>query len=262
MAEGPMVLVTFGAALLAIAGTVMVLSIAFVGIGLSIRRGFGLRLLSLDDCFVSFWVGYSLTLLWLILWNFVLPVNVAALLVVLAAGALGVIRARSDLAAALAGSPWRPRAWEWLVLVAGSLWVVNHAMPPFASWDGVLYHVQAVKWAKAYPVVPGIANLHGPLAFNNSSFLYDAMVDSGWWEGRGYHVANAVFLHGAVMQALINGLQWCRGRSPSKPSTVQLPDVAAGAAHGTRCRELLDRPSGGARAGGGRRAPVPHAGRS
>ena len=75
MAEGPVVLVTFGAALLAIAGTVMALSIAFVGIGVSIRRGFGLRLLSLDDCLLSFWVGYSLTLLWLILWNFALPVE-------------------------------------------------------------------------------------------------------------------------------------------------------------------------------------------
>jgi len=35
--------VTFAAALLAIAGTVMVLSTAFVGIGVFIRRGFGLR---------------------------------------------------------------------------------------------------------------------------------------------------------------------------------------------------------------------------
>jgi hypothetical protein len=215
MAEGPVVLVRFGAALLAIAGTVLVLSIAFVGIGISARRAFGLRGVSLDDCLLSFWVGYSLTLLLLICWNFAFPVGLAALLTVLAAGGLGVIHAWSELVAAVEGRPWKPRTWEWLVLAAGSLWVVIHAVPAFASWDGVLYHVQAVKWASAFAVVPGIANLHGPLAFNNSSFLYDAMVDSGWWEGRGYHVANAVLLHGAVMQALINGLQWCRGRLPA-----------------------------------------------
>ncbi len=201
----------FASAMLVVLGTLLAFGVALTGIGLAVRRAYGLRRLSLDDCFVSFWVGYSLTLLLLILWNFVLPVNLAALLVVLAAGGLGTIAARAELAAAVRGSAWKPRAWELLLIAAGALWVVNHAMPAFASWDGVLYHVQAVKWAKAYPVVPGIANLHGPLAFNNSSFLYDAMVDSGWWEGRGYHVANAVLLLGAVVQALVNGMQWFRG---------------------------------------------------
>jgi hypothetical protein len=199
-------------ALAAIAAAVVVLSLAFVGLGLLARRLFGpqQRPLALDDVFLSFWIGYSLTLLLLIVWNLLLPIRLAALLVVLGAGVAGLVAARHQLAGALAFTAWRPRWPELFLLAGGTLLVLNHAAATYASWDGVLYHVQAVKWAKAYPAVPGIANLHGPLAFNNSSFLYDAMVDSGWWEGRGYHVANAVLLCAAVLQALVNGLRWLR----------------------------------------------------
>jgi len=105
---------------------------------------------------------------------------------------------------------WRPRPWEWAVLAMGAAWVVDQCIARFFSWDGALYHAQAVMWASRYAVVPGIANLHGPLAFNNSSFLADAMVNSGWWEGRGFHVANGVLLLGAVLQAVVSGLRWLR----------------------------------------------------
>jgi len=201
----------FALALLAVLVTLVTLGAAFTGIGLAARRAFGLRALTLDDCFLAFWVGVSVVLLFLILWNFLLPVGLTALLIVLAAGTVALIGSGRQLRGVFAQERWRPRAWEAVVLALGVLWVANHCMPAFNSWDGVLYHVQAVKWAKTFAVVPGLANLHGPLAFNNSSFLYDAMVDAGWWEGRGFHVANGALLLGAVVQALVSGLQLIRG---------------------------------------------------
>ena len=59
--------------MLAVSITIAVLSLAFAGIGLAVRRAFRSGPLGWDDGVLSFWVGYSVTLLFLILWNFFLP---------------------------------------------------------------------------------------------------------------------------------------------------------------------------------------------
>ena len=38
------------------------------------------------------------------------------------------------------------------------------------NYDSGLYHVQSIKWIQTYPVVPGLGNLHGRLAFNSMYF--------------------------------------------------------------------------------------------
>jgi len=209
--EKPSMMLGFVIQMIVTAVTLAILATAFTGIGLALRRAFGLRTLRLDSCFLAFWVGYSVVLMLLILWNFAFPVGLAALVLVLAAGGLGIAWTSGALARMFDRESWRPNLWEIAFLTLAGLWVVNHCLAAFESWDGVLYHVQAVQWAKAYHVVPGLANLHGPLAFNNSSFLYDAMLDSGWWEGRAFHVANGLLLLVAVLQAIVSGLQWLHG---------------------------------------------------
>lgn len=42
------------------------------------------------------------------------------------------------------------------------------------NYDSGLYHLQAIKWLEQYPVVPGLGNLHGRLAFNSLWFLPSA----------------------------------------------------------------------------------------
>ena len=215
MGEGPVVLVRFGAALLAIAGTVLVLSIAFVGIGISARRAFGLRGVSLDDCLLSFWLGYSLTLLFLICWNFASPVGLAALLTVLAAGAawrdprtvrtgggsrrplvetahMGVARARGRQS--LGGDSRRAGVCQlgWRALSRPGRQMGEQPMPSFPAsrTSTVLWRSTTAAFCTTPWSIPVVGRTR-------------------------YHVANAVLLHGGVMQALINGLQWCRGRLPA-----------------------------------------------
>ncbi len=43
------------------------------------------------------------------------------------------------------------------------------------NFDTALYHVQNIKWIEAYPVVPGLANIHGRLGFNNNNFTFVAL---------------------------------------------------------------------------------------
>ena len=51
-----------------------------------------------------------------------------------------------------------------------------------------------VKRVNEYRVVPGVANLSAPQALNNASFLYNAVLNTGPWAGRGQHVANGLLL--------------------------------------------------------------------
>ena len=56
--------------------------------------------------------------------------------------------------------------------------------------------------AYLYAIVPGLANLNGPLAFNNAHLLYAAMLDWGPWTRLIHHVANGLLL-GAVLLQII-----------------------------------------------------------
>jgi hypothetical protein len=47
-------------------------------------------------------------------------------------------------------------------------------------YDSALYHVQSIRWATAYPAIPGIGNLHGRLAFNSHFFLLCGLFDGTW----------------------------------------------------------------------------------
>jgi hypothetical protein len=43
------------------------------------------------------------------------------------------------------------------------------------NYDSGLYHLQTIKWIEAYPVVPGLANLHGRFGFNPNIFTLFAL---------------------------------------------------------------------------------------
>ena len=192
------------------------LALAFAGLGLLLRRAFGLRHATLDDCFLAFWMGFALAITFLMLWHFALPVGSAPLAIVGASGIAGLVMVRSDVTEAIRGSILPRRA---LVLTAlFGLWVANLSLGRLTNWDSALYHIQGVQWIKAYPTLPGLANVFGPLGFNNSSFLYDAMLDVGPWSGRAWHVANGLLIVAFGAQALLSAAQLLRSRTSASPA--------------------------------------------
>ncbi|HXG44932.1 MAG TPA: hypothetical protein VNJ71_09280 [Gemmatimonadales bacterium] len=178
----------------------VVLAAAFTGIGITVRRGFGLPVQAVRDLFTGFWVGWAAVMALLLAWSFVWPVTGIPLLLVLAAGGAGLAGAAGRLRELPAREPWCRSPWFVLPLLLAALWVANLCRAPVLNPDTGLYHWQGVLWAKAYPTVPGLANLFGPLGFNNAGFLYDAMLDAGPWEGRAYHLANGLFVQVLLWQ--------------------------------------------------------------
>ncbi len=190
---------------LSIALTFVVVALAFTGIGLALRRGFGLVEVAVDDCIVAFWMGFATVILFLLLWNFSYPVGAGALTVVLLSGAAGLGLVRAPLGALVRSHRGRRAYWTVAVVLLAGCWIANLATGSMSNWDTSLYHMQGVRWANSYPAVPGLANLFGPLGFNNATFLYDAMLDAGPWAGRAWHVANGVLVFALVAQALVSG---------------------------------------------------------
>lgn len=196
--------------------TQLVIALALAGIGLALRRSFGLRAIGVDDCFLGFWVGLAGVTLFLIVWNFLFAVTGTALILVLAAGVLGWLYVRPDLAGMFGRDGWRPTGMTGLVLLLAAAWVANLSLGQLSNWDSALYHLQVVKWAEAYPAVPGIGNLDGPLAFNNAYLLFDAMLSAGPWQGRSNHLANGLLVLVFLWQGIVAGARLAAGdRRPS-----------------------------------------------
>ncbi len=188
---------------LGILSTWAVLALAFAGIGLGIQRWFGVRGLTSDDLIRGFWVGFATVLLLLQLWNLKWPVTAGAFAVVALLGVVGLVWSAKDLQRWCLAVPWRGRRVEIAVLALAALWIANRSMDsPNTYYDTGMYHYPVVKWLTSYSVVPGLANLNGPLAFNNVHLLYAAMLDWGPWTGLIHHVANGLLLGAVLLQIM------------------------------------------------------------
>jgi len=84
--------------------------------------------------------------------------------------------------------------WTLLMLCALRLGAGLGWLEWTGAYDSDLYHFGIVRWAKEYPTVPGLANLHAPLGFNSTYLLYAAIVDHGLWYREAAWVVPGVFV--------------------------------------------------------------------
>ncbi len=81
-----------------------------------------------------------------------------------------------------------------VVLFVLALWVAARSMLPPTHYDTGLYYFNSIRWITTFPQVPGLGNLHGRLAFNQSFFTYAAALDFQPFWGHGRSVANSLLL--------------------------------------------------------------------
>ncbi len=191
-----------GRAMLSVLAAWLLVATAVTGLGLGmrvlVRAG---RIDQPGALLTATWTGLALLLLFLQLWHLVLPIRGAAAMAVAVMGATGWFVARSQL---VSERPRPPVEWLPLLLIAALVvvWVANVSLSRPTASDTGIYHLPAVAWARAYPIVPGLANLHGRLGFNNSSLLFAALLDQGPWVGRVTHLANGFVVALALVTLL------------------------------------------------------------
>ena len=146
------------------------------------------------------------------IWHFFAPVSTLACGVVFAAGILASIVLGSRPLRESCGVAFRypPMVILGTLLV---LWLVNRSLNDQDYTDNGLYYLNAIRWISDYRIVPGLANLHDRLGFNNSNFLLHAMLEP--LTGRGYsaHIVNG-FVAALTVPIILLGL-----RSVTRPKT-------------------------------------------
>ncbi len=152
------------------------LFLVFVGIGATLRYSFSNSAHRERLVWLDFWVGFSVATVLLQTLHLFLPIDSrAALFLVVCAIPGSVVRLRelklSNLGRATTLAP--------LVIVVGLIpWLALRLAGPVLDGDTGLYHMQTVMWASAFPIVPGLGNLHDRLAFNSVYHLYAALCDA------------------------------------------------------------------------------------
>jgi hypothetical protein len=180
-------------AILLVVSAWAILSALCSGLGLLIRRTFGIRNIEPEDLLRAPWVGWCGLIAFLQLWHFFLPVDGLALAVLAGIGLAGVLWQAKSLLAVLR-SHWQAATVFAVVMALAALWLANHAVNQPKWYDSGLYHLASIRWAHSFPVVPGLGNLHQRLAYNNSFFLYAALMDVGPMAHRCHQAASGLLI--------------------------------------------------------------------
>ncbi|NPV56877.1 MAG: hypothetical protein HPY76_09460 [Anaerolineae bacterium] len=170
--------------------------------------------LSLKSVLRRFWIGFAALIAFLQFWHFLFPVNWVALLLACLAGAGGWALTFSRQPGWLCE---KRSLWLLLgglaLLGAPAFLLGNNALFQSPHVDYGLYHLQTVKWFSAYPLVPGLGNLHHRLAFNHAIFLFGALLNAGSSLGLGYYLTTNVPAYALILQGALGLIALIRARS-------------------------------------------------
>jgi hypothetical protein len=167
--------------------------LVFSGFGLLCFAACGRKSLNAWDLLRLPWLGWAGAVLVLQLWHCFLPIDGRAISVLALVGIGGLVINTTKLLE-LVRSHRAQVAWSTGLLLVLSLWMANQTVRQPGIYDSGLYHLNSVRWAYSYPIVAGLGNLHGRLAFNNSSFLYTAMLDVGPFRHKSHQLASGFLM--------------------------------------------------------------------
>ncbi len=162
---------------------------------------------------LDIWVGFSLVVGLVELFHFMLPIDWRVGLVIATIGITSTLMFDQEA--------WRQRKadthqffqhrpWVALILIAGLIGFCSAAMLAPHIYDQGLYYFTTLKWLNLFPTVPGLGNLHGRLAFNQSYFGFAALLNMAPLWGRGYAASGLFLLFLTYASVLEAKLHQCR----------------------------------------------------
>jgi hypothetical protein len=171
-----------------------------IGLGLLWYRAWRTPVASVDRVMMAFWVGLALAIGALQLAHFAVPIGpgTGIALVVVA----GLSLAREGRALRLLVPERCAARWAAVGCIVLVACLALAGLRPLEHYDTGLYLLGAMSWFGDHSLVPGLGNLHGRFAFNNSHLLVASALDVGPWSNRAHHLLNgglmAVFVIGCL----------------------------------------------------------------
>jgi hypothetical protein len=229
------------ASALAILLTWTVVAIILIGIGSLVLRRFAAEFQLTD----SFWMGLALSVTFLEVWSCFSPVNPASGILLCCLGAAGLAINRLTLLRQIK-LVWKTARSTFVPYLVVVLFLALRVSGPCDYYDTGLYGAAAVRWIQTYPVVPGLANLHGRLGFNSSVFLCIASLNQWLWKGLAFHLFTGLLI-AAIWSVILRALSRLTFNSSSSPadwfySIIGIP-LAFWTARGVLVGTLTDEPA-------------------
>jgi hypothetical protein len=172
-----------------------ILAIAYFGWGKAITYLLGLNRGENHYLTADIWMGWAFCLLLFQLIHFVLPITafvvVPVLLIGITFAVLQILKAYrhfTDRRSILMLVVW------FAIAIVVSAWIASRSMVPPDNYDAGLYYFNKMRWINTFPIVPGLGNLYGRLAFNHSFFTYAAALNLYPFFGHGRSIANSFLL--------------------------------------------------------------------
>lgn len=191
------------------------MGVLFFGMGLLLSNMVGRpRGLCAGLLVLAPWLGWAAALAVLQVWHLVLPVDQWALALLLGLSLVGYLSALKSLSAFVVAR-WRALALGGVCFLPVLGWVASHCANQPGVYDCGLYHLSAIRWAREYPIVPGLALLHGRLGLNNSSALYAALLEQGWFTHKAHQLAGGFLVLLLFARGWLAVLRWSHTRIPA-----------------------------------------------
>lgn len=171
----------------------LILALAFYGWGKAFILAVRIRQKNIPQSFLV-WTGWAFSLFLFQCIHFIMPINIYSVAPVLLVGIALYLcfysRQKKEYSEVKQSSFVMAAASVAMMLLL-ILWVASRSMLPPTNYDSGLYHFNAIRWTNEYPLVLGLGNLHGRLAFNQSFFTYVAALNLYPLFGHGRSIANS-----------------------------------------------------------------------
>lgn len=168
--------------------------LVLTGLGIWLTRFFKIQNFTSEILFSSFWLGFGAVIFILQIWNLFLKVDFKIFIIISVIGISGLAFDFKNLWQLILKSYSKLYYLYLIIVLILAIWLTHRAILPPLNPDSANYHMVAVKWINNYPAVPGLGNLFDRLAYNNSSFLYVAFLEAGFWFQKSSYIANGILI--------------------------------------------------------------------
>ena len=200
-----------------------VLIFSYLGYGWITARLLSINFIPSEKPFALIWLGWSTTLLLLQLLNIFVPIAAIGSILFLLVGLIAAIVFIKTNLNEINSFP-ASRLWLALTGITAILMGIL-SMQAATGYDSGLYHFNSIRWLNEYPIVLGLGNLHGRLAFNQSFFVYAAHLNLFPLFKHGHNIANGFLVFLLLAECLF--ILSKHTRKSVEPSRIPAGDLFA-----------------------------------